>query len=157
MPLKAKKFDFFCVWAASKEVLDRRPADFAQDPGAGGRGNRLRVVKRLITESLFFDASPGQKFAFFFSGHRFHGGRLLESSMVQQFREKLESFVFFHLGSDAKLALQQEPDSLAVHLEHKRIRPLRFTIDSTRLATILAAPDLFEEMMLEYLVAYRRS
>ncbi len=83
--------------------------------------------------------------------------KVLESAMVQEFRDRLESFVFFHLGSDAKLEIQEELESLAVKLEHPRIRPLGFTIETARLRRVLAEPVLFEEMMLEYLVTYRRS
>ncbi len=77
--------------------------------------------------------------------------------MVQQFRENLESFVFFHLGSDAKLEIRDGAASLRVELEHKRIHDLEFEIDAARLRRLVAEPTLFEEMMLEYLVSHRRS
>lgn len=73
------------------------------------------------------------------------------------FIERFNSFVFFHLGSDAVVGTRELPDGIEVEVEHSRVQPFRFELTKARMAKLLNDPDQFEEFFLGFLTTYRRS
>ncbi|MEE8585335.1 MAG: hypothetical protein V3T83_10835, partial [Acidobacteriota bacterium] len=55
---------------------------------------------------------------------------------LPEFKDRLDSFVFFHLGSDAEVALQELPSGLRVAIQHARVHPFEFTLDTDQLGTL---------------------
>ncbi|MFQ5740731.1 MAG: hypothetical protein ACE5JX_17140 [Acidobacteriota bacterium] len=78
-------------------------------------------------------------------------------TQLSQLREKLDMFVFFHLGSDASVEVREEKEALVVALRHHRVEPFDIRIRRSELGTLVGDPARFENMMLDYLTAHRRS
>ena len=72
------------------------------------------------------------------------------------FQEKLEAFVFFHLGADAGLSVEEQSGSLRCHVEHTRVEPFSFTVSFDQLKTFLDDPSGLERFLLEQLTPHRR-
>ena len=81
----------------------------------------------------------------------------MQNQSVQLFREMLDAFVFFHLGSDAQIRVEVFEGGLRVGLEHSRVRPIGFTVGEAELAAMNRDSAVFEEFMLEHLVKRRRA
>ena len=77
--------------------------------------------------------------------------------LIQELRERLGLFSFFHLGSDAEIRLQEGPQGLRISISHRRVTPFEFTIPWAQIQTLAGDPDRFEAFMLDYLTRYRRS
>lgn len=76
---------------------------------------------------------------------------------TNSFEQKLNAFVFFHLGANANCTIEQAASSLKVSLEHPRIEPFSFQIDCNELAEMLKNHQDFEDFMLHQLTRHRRS
>jgi hypothetical protein len=74
-----------------------------------------------------------------------------------RFLEALNSFVFFHLGSDAETILDDGDGSLTIGLSHRRIQSFRFTISVEEITELLEDPIKLEDFLLDHLIAHRRS
>jgi len=75
----------------------------------------------------------------------------------RRFIEKFNSFVFFHLGSDAVVGIGELHDGMEVEVEHSRVQPFRFTLSKSEIEKLIKDPDQFEEFFLSFLTTYRRS
>lgn len=75
---------------------------------------------------------------------------------LREFRRRLDAFVFFHLGYDAEVTWREEEGKLSVRLEHGRIHPIEFELDSSKLEELAADPHAGEEFLLEFLARHRR-
>ena len=71
-------------------------------------------------------------------------------------RERLDLFIFFHLGSDAEVAIQETEVALRVSLSHPRVHPFSFEIQSSSLQGYQQEPLLFEDFLLDQLTQHRR-
>jgi hypothetical protein len=80
-----------------------------------------------------------------------------KASPAEQLTKQLTLFVFFHLGSDAEVSIQSNPQVLKVSIEHPRVEGFRFELPSQDLETMIRDPEGFEDYLLELLVRYRRS
>lgn len=86
-------------------------------------------------------------------------GFLMRASLrraLASFREKLDSFVFFHLGSDAEIRIEEQGSVLEVSIAHRRVHRHSFTLDESLLTRLGESDDDFEEFMLEQLRRHRR-
>ena len=80
----------------------------------------------------------------------------MSRELLAEFQDRLDSFVFFHLGSDAEVAVQQLPSGLRVAIRHSRVHPFEFSLDSDQLEALTQDSDAFEEYMLSELTRHRR-
>ncbi len=69
---------------------------------------------------------------------------------------ELDAFVFFHLGSDAKVEVQSSDDGFRLSIGHRRVSPIEFDLDSGKVADFSRQPELFEEFLLDLLTRHRR-
>lgn len=69
----------------------------------------------------------------------------------------LDSFVFFHLGSDARVSVQVRRDGVSVGIDHNRVRPFQFELGGADLTALVADPAALEEALLDQLVKHRRA
>ena len=76
---------------------------------------------------------------------------------IETFEQKLNAFVFFHLGANAICKIEQKVSALAVTVQHPRVHPFSFQIDHQRLAGMLEDHQDFEDFMLEQLIRHRKS
>ena len=76
---------------------------------------------------------------------------------ADEFRQRLEMFSFFHLGSDATISLREDAEGLSVAIAHRRVTPFEFTIPWPQVQALATDADRFESFMLDYLTRYRRS
>ncbi len=76
---------------------------------------------------------------------------------LQQFRQLLDNFVFFHLGADARVDLQAAGDEVVIAIEHGRVRPFQWRLRGSEVARLVADPSSFEDAMLDQLTIHRRS
>lgn len=75
----------------------------------------------------------------------------------QTFRRRLEAFVLFHLGMDARLDFEADPaGGVTVRLRHSRIRDLNFELDAPELAAMSRSREATEDFLLDQLTAHRR-
>ncbi len=74
---------------------------------------------------------------------------------LRDFRNQLDDFVFFHLGSDAVVETRAFEAALEVSIEHPRVRSFRFRIGESEMARLSSDPRSFEEFMLDHLTANR--
>lgn len=79
-----------------------------------------------------------------------------ERSSLEQFREALESFSFFHLGSDARLRFHERESSLSVSIEHDRVHPFTFQLSREELDEFVGDFERLEGFLLEQLTRNRR-
>lgn len=80
-----------------------------------------------------------------------------DSSSRQQLIRDLNAFVFFHLGSDATVELEEASGGLNVRLAHRRIESFQFTLSELEVESFCKDPQSFEEFMLDHLTTHRRS
>ena len=72
-------------------------------------------------------------------------------------QERLEAFVFFHLGSDAQTSIVAgEGRGFKVEIRHPRVHPIRFTLDDDNRRRFVRDEAAFEEFMLTELTSHRR-
>ena len=83
--------------------------------------------------------------------------RLSPADAKQRFIHQLDQFVFFHLGSDCQVDINDKEDGLSVTLEHARVRPLSFRLSWPEAARLASDASAFEAFMLDYLSRFRRS
>ena len=76
---------------------------------------------------------------------------------IEQFRERLGLFCFFHLGSDAEINVREDTEGLKVTISHKRVTPFEFIVPWAQVQSIAGDSDRFEALMLGHLTRYRRS
>ncbi len=76
---------------------------------------------------------------------------------MRSFVEKLKSFVFFHLGSDAELTIDSEPEQIKVHLTHQRIHSFQFDLSVEKAGELASTPESFEDYMLDLLTQHRKT
>lgn len=81
----------------------------------------------------------------------------MDFSLKQEFLEELRAFVFFHLGSDADVRIEDVSDGIGVSVKHRRVHGFHFTVKEDRLRDLLEDSSRLEEFLLDYLVTYRRS
>ena len=74
----------------------------------------------------------------------------------ERFRETLELFCLFHLGSDAVIRIEETPEEISVALEHHRIEPFRFSLPLDRLRILVTDPPELEQYLLGQMTAHRR-
>jgi len=77
--------------------------------------------------------------------------------LTDTFRERLGLFSFFHLGSDARIAIAESSEGLKVSVAHSRVIPFEFALSWPEIEQLLAEPSRFEALMLDYLTRYRQS
>jgi len=77
--------------------------------------------------------------------------------LTETFRERLELFSFFHLGSDARIDIQGGTEGLKIFVAHSRVSPFEFTLSWPEVEDLLGDPSRFEGLMLDCLTRYRRS
>ncbi len=75
---------------------------------------------------------------------------------LDDFRRHLDLFVFFHLGSDALVRLEELDGGLRVEIEHSRVRPFSFELNAQQVSDFSRNPALLEEFMLDQLTQHRR-
>ncbi len=78
------------------------------------------------------------------------------SDLRAGFQEKLDAFVFFHLGADAGLSVEEQGEFLRFDVEHTRVEPFSFTVSFDQLQTFLDDPPGLEGFLLEQLTTHRR-
>ena len=76
---------------------------------------------------------------------------------VAHLRRQLAAFVFFHLGSDARIDIRTQADGLQVCLAHSRIHPCGFELSASEVDRLAADDQGFENFLLQQLTRYRRS
>ncbi len=76
---------------------------------------------------------------------------------LDRFRELLDGFVFFHLGSDARVEVGESEAGLTVSFEHPRVHAFHWRLRDEEAAGLAADPRRFEDAMLEQLTTHRRS
>ncbi|HSR52235.1 MAG TPA: hypothetical protein VLV83_15520 [Acidobacteriota bacterium] len=75
----------------------------------------------------------------------------------ETFRNRLESFVLFHLGVDAHLQFQARDDgSVKVALSHSRVHDFSFELKAHRLELLAGSSEDTEDFLLDQLTAHRR-
>ena len=77
--------------------------------------------------------------------------------LVAGFREILDLFSFFHLGSDAIISINQEADGIHVRISHRRVSPLEFALSWEEIREMMADRTRFEDFMLGWLTRNRVS
>lgn len=75
----------------------------------------------------------------------------------EAFEQKLNAFVFFHLGADTTCKIEQNRLGVKVTLQHPRVHPFSFQIENDTLMRMLANNDEFEDFMLDKLARHRKS
>lgn len=73
------------------------------------------------------------------------------------FRQKLDQFVFFHLGSDARVEFREGPQELEIAIDHPRVHPFRFSLSPEQVRELLEEPSRLEDFLLDQLTLHRRS
>jgi len=73
------------------------------------------------------------------------------------FRQRLNAFVFFHLGSDAICKIEQDRLGVRVTLQHPRVHTFSFQLENDALVRMLSNSDEFEDFMLDKLARHRKS
>lgn len=79
------------------------------------------------------------------------------AAAVAHLRRQLAAFVFFHLGSDARVEVRTRVDGLQVSLKHSRIHPCSFELSSSEVERLATNDRGFENFLLQRLTHYRRS
>jgi len=81
------------------------------------------------------------------------------NSQLEQdkFLNELKEFLFFHLGSDAKIKLSFTAGSLNGEVEHQRIRPMEIYFTMEEIFSLARDRTRFENRMLSLLTRYRHS
>lgn len=74
----------------------------------------------------------------------------------KEFKEQLDFFVFFHLGSDASVSCDQGPAGVEVSISHSRVEDFRFLLSAQELAALVGDSDQLEEFLLGHLTRHRR-
>ena len=75
----------------------------------------------------------------------------------QQLIQDLDAFVFFHLGSNAGVGVEETSGGLSVRLEHRRIQSFQFSLSELEIDSFAHDPESFEEFLLDHLTTHRRS
>jgi hypothetical protein len=75
--------------------------------------------------------------------------------LLAEFRDQMDQFVFFHLGSDAQVRVDSGRDGIRVFVEHNRVHPFQFQATRDKIERLLKSEE-FEDFMLELLVRHRR-
>ena len=76
--------------------------------------------------------------------------------LTSQFREKLDLFCFFHLGSDARVEVREENEQIRILIRHHRVTPFEFSITYGRLQELKDDSPALERFMLEQITPHRR-
>ena len=69
--------------------------------------------------------------------------------------ERVGDFVFFHLGTDAKVESREEDPGLRFRIQHERVQPFDFEVSWVQAEQMTTDPELLEDYLLEYLARYR--
>ncbi len=70
---------------------------------------------------------------------------------------ELRRFLFFHLGSDAKVTVHPTQQGLEVEVEHQRVRPMHLRFEVEEMVSMSGDRTRFEDHLLAFLTRYRRS
>lgn len=76
---------------------------------------------------------------------------------LDQFRQLLDGFIFFHLGADAEVEVDAGDNGVVIKIKHSRVRPFQWKLDFSVLDRLAGDPQRFEEVMLDHLTRHRRS
>ncbi len=71
--------------------------------------------------------------------------------------EEIGWFVFFLLGSDAKIEVDQQVEGIKVSIAHRRITPMVFELSWNEVSDMLQKKDRLENFLLDLLNEHRRS
>ena len=69
--------------------------------------------------------------------------------------EGVDDFVFFHLGTDAKIDLREDNQGLGFRIQHERVQPFDFELSWMQIEQMTTDPELLEDYLLDYLARYR--
>jgi hypothetical protein len=81
----------------------------------------------------------------------------LPGNTLQKFREELESFVFFHLGSDTDVEERSSETGLLVSVQHQRVHPFSFRLSYQQIAALINSPDGLEKFLMQKMSESRKS
>jgi hypothetical protein len=76
--------------------------------------------------------------------------------LPDELASELDAFVFFHLGSDAEVAVRGQSDGFRLSIRHRRVSPIEVDLDSRKIADFCRRTELFEEFLLDLLTRRRR-
>lgn len=85
------------------------------------------------------------------------GEKFQRKDLKQNFRQRVDLFVFFHLGSDASVAMREGAEGVRVHIQHRRVEPFDLSLSEDQIQHFLDHPREFEQFMVEHLNLHRRS
>jgi hypothetical protein len=86
-----------------------------------------------------------------------NSGTGLDASELESLKREFSAFVFFHLGSDARVEVRNSPSGLSFSLIHQRIHPFQFELGKSRLKSLLKDLRQLENEFLNQLTRHRRS
>jgi len=75
----------------------------------------------------------------------------------EDFFQRLRLFAFFHLGSDARISLADQPEGIRVTIAHRRVTPFDFFLTWEELRALLDSPSECEDFLLAQLMRHRAS
>ena len=75
---------------------------------------------------------------------------------IDQFQTRLNEFIFFHLGSDAVVGIEEGPGRSRFRLTHPRIDDFEFVLEPGQMRILVSDEARFEEFMLGFLNRHRR-
>ncbi len=75
---------------------------------------------------------------------------------IDEFQNRLKAFVFFHLGSDAVVKVEEGPEHCRFRLAHPRIDAFEFLLAPGQMQILVRDEAQFEEFMLGHLTRHRR-
>lgn len=76
--------------------------------------------------------------------------------LVARFRERLDFFVFFHLGADARVEVRPSGERLHVRIAHQRVHPFQLDLKWDLVGEFAESAEAFEDYMLDLLTRHRR-
>ncbi|RPI24772.1 MAG: hypothetical protein EHM61_16150 [Acidobacteria bacterium] len=77
--------------------------------------------------------------------------------LTASLRQSLELFAFFHLGSDARIDVNESESGVEISVAHSRVVPFDLSLCWAEVEDLVADPARFEALMLDQLTRYRRS
>lgn len=80
----------------------------------------------------------------------------IDRETVSKFRQRLDLFIFFHLGADAQVSVEEGAGALLVSIAHRRVEPFSLQVAFSRVHALLNDSRGVENFMLEQLMPHRR-
>jgi len=81
---------------------------------------------------------------------------LKKNQIEREFREQLDLFCFFHLGSDVQVEILHQEKTLQISVAHHRVEPFQFTVSYLRLEELLKDSFQLERFLLDEILSHRR-